>query len=114
LPSVRIVRRPDGEAPEWVRDAWIGLELPLACPEPITTRGFGAVTGPRNAVSELVQSLLGRWKPVSGYIVPAFEAVELLSRQSPEAAAWWRCQAKFLVSEGRTLLFDTPACERVP
>ena len=24
---VKIVRRPEGEAPKWVRDCWIGVEL---------------------------------------------------------------------------------------
>src|SRR5215471_17510443 len=28
--SVRILRPPPGEAPLWVREKWVGLELPLA------------------------------------------------------------------------------------
>ena len=112
-PRVRIVQRPEGEAPEWVRDAWIGLELPLVHPDAMDSRGFGAVTGPKTAISEWVQCLLGRSKVVSGYVVPAYEAVELLSCRSPEAAAWWRSEAKLFVGKGRNLMFDAPACERL-
>lgn len=26
--KIRIIKVPSGEAPEWVREAWVGLEIP--------------------------------------------------------------------------------------
>jgi len=96
---IRIVRRPDGEAPEWVRDAWIGVEIPLLIAEPVSTFGFGVLTGPKNIALDWFLGLIGRAKPVAGYVVAADTAVACLMERAPDAADWWRtrgalsCQA---------------------
>jgi hypothetical protein len=47
---IRIVRIPPGEAPFWVREKWVGLELPLADGDrgPRGAYTSGVLSGPRN------------------------------------------------------------------
>jgi len=111
---IRIVRRPEGEAPEWVRDAWIGVEIPLLCPEPVSTFGFGVVSGPKHIVLDWLLSLIGRAKPVAGFVVAADAAVACLAEREPAAANWWRTEASYSVRPGARFIFDAPACERIP
>ncbi|RZJ21800.1 MAG: hypothetical protein EON85_15385 [Brevundimonas sp.] len=110
---IRIVARPDGEAPEAIRDAWIGLELPLVHPEPINTLGFGVLTGPKYRWLEILLCHLGRAQKVSGYVVPADEAIQRLAAKDPAAAMWWKTNAARYITPGAHLVFDLPACEPV-
>ena len=111
---VRIIRRPDGEAPEWVRDAWIGLELPLLEPDPLTYRIVGGIlTMPKNLIGYWLGVLAGRSRLVTGYLVDAHRAVQLVETRNPTAAVWWRTQAGATVQPGQGFIFDLPACERI-
>ena len=110
---IRIVCRPEGEAPAWVRDAWIGVELDLAYPEPVTTEGFGVLTAPRTLWSYWWRRLTGRIQSFSGYVVDAHDAVLRVEMRNPTAAIWWRTHAGGMVQPGQTFIFDVPACERV-
>jgi hypothetical protein len=99
---IRIVGTPPGEAPEAVRGAWIGLELPLAPGE----------TGLRPLQQFEVVSLqaVGAER---GYLVDGRQAVELLAAHHPEAAAWWRSNcAEALAARGQ-LAFPPEVCEKV-
>jgi hypothetical protein len=49
--SQPFIRSPIDEAPEWVRDAWIGVSIPLLIPSRRMVRGFGVLTGPRDAAA---------------------------------------------------------------
>ena len=59
---IRIVRTPPGEAPLWVREKWVGLELPLASGDygPRHAYTSGVLSGPSNRLIALVRLLLGR------------------------------------------------------
>ena len=109
--EIAIVRRPEGEAPDWVRDAWIGLRLPTSRPTQTTTVGFGVVTGPINTLRQCWEQLRGRSLRVSGYAVRASTAVNRLSAHHPEAAQWWRDNASKLIALNRNLIFNAEACE---
>ena len=111
--QIRIVRRPEGEAPEWVRDAWIGLVIPLVIEHSIETKGSGVLSGPKNRLSEWLYFKLGRGRPTSGYVVYADRAVDILAVTQPEAASWWRREAAYFVRPGAQFVFDLPACEPV-
>ncbi len=110
---IRIIQRPEGEAPEWVRDAWIGLELPVQTPEPVSTPTWGALTGPRSRWSYRLGRLLGRFPNKTGYVVDAAQAVRLLERRNPTAAIWWRTKAGIRLQPAQAFLFETAACEKV-
>jgi hypothetical protein len=99
---IRIVAAPPGEAPDHIRRAWIGLELPVAngqigpCPQPAQ----GVLSGQDEA-------------PCSGYAVDGRQAVALLAAQAPEAAAWWREEAPNVTMHGYQLVFPADVCEQI-
>ncbi len=109
---VRIVERPEGEAPEWVRDAWIGVRLPLCRRGTTQTAGFGVLTGPKSWLGQMWGCLTGRASPMSGYLVEAAQAVEMLGWTRPDAARWWREHGGEIIKPGRIFVFDTAACEQ--
>ena len=108
---IRIVARPEGEAPESVRAAWIGLELPVSYPAQVEALGFGVLTGPKSPWMQRLKVFLGQAQRTTGYIVPADQAIERLAGKDPAAAKWWRDNAPhFLVPEA-SFIFDARACE---
>jgi hypothetical protein len=112
--SVRIVGVPPGEAPLWVREKWVGLELPLArhsTPRELFT--FGVLSGPRTWLVQMWGVVRGRARRVSGYVVEGARAVDILERSSPEAAAWWREHAPQYVAPRGRLVFHENVCEVV-
>lgn len=111
---IRIIQRPEGEAPEWVRDAWIGLELPLLARDPLTYRVVGGIlTMPKTLLGHWLGVLTGRSRLITGYLVDANHAVRLVEARNPTAAVWWRTHAGGSVQPGQGFIFDLPACERV-
>jgi hypothetical protein len=100
--KIRITNTPPGEAPEHVRQAWIGLEIPIA----------GNYLAPQSAVGFGV--LTGSPQPHVGYVVDAHTAVELLAAQSTEAADWWRTNVPNLIPPGQHFMFDVECCEELP
>lgn len=73
--QVRVIKVPQGEVPEWVRRAWVGLILPDEGP---AERGisFGLQTG----------------RPCShkaSYTVPMKEALKILAQNDLSAAQWF-------------------------
>jgi hypothetical protein len=103
---IRIVAVPPGEAPLWVREKWIGLDLPVA-------RYFGHGRFLTMGVLWLPRSVLAQWlavfrgsaERIAGYAVEALPAVDILARAHPEAAAWWRENTPHLIAPKRYLVF---------
>lgn len=85
MKCVEIVAVPKGPAPLKIREAWVGLRLPLSSP-------FGEVAN-------------GRGFSGSGYLVDVVDAVEILGLFNEEAAAWWRTNTDW-VRPGATFHFD--------
>ncbi len=99
---VRIVAVPPGEAPEEVRRAWVGLELPLAVGE----------TGPRDGWTYGVLSAAPAGVR-NGCAVDGRIAVTLLAETDPSAADWWRSNAPHVLAGGYQLVFPAEVCEPV-
>lgn len=76
---IRILTIPAGEAPEYVRAAWVGLELPC-----LTIAGI-----PKDPARTVV-SLEPLARPCYGFFVPQDQALAILKRHSYEAAQWWK------------------------
>jgi hypothetical protein len=115
--EIRITGVPPGEAPEWVRRAWVGLVLPLAPGEDgaRTLSTGGVLTGPRGCATALVHLLLGRAKQRRGYVIDADVAVWLLAEKDPEAAAWWQENAPHVLRPGFRFMFPAEVCcEELP
>ncbi len=77
---VKIVKVPNGEAPLDVRKAWVGLVLPcdpyLGYPDNDLERGI--LSGKKAARNRC------------GISVRQDLAIEILEKERPEAAAWWK------------------------
>jgi hypothetical protein len=112
---IRIVRVPPGEAPYWVRERWVGLELPLAEGDrgPRESYTSGVLSGPRNRLVALWWGLLDRLQRQTGYAVDAIEAVRILEATAPDAASWWRQNVPRLQRRKRKFLFHQSACQLV-
>ena len=113
--QIRIKSTPPGEAPEHIRQAWIGLVLPV--PRAWARRRkfmtAGVLSGPKNPFGSFLALLQGRLKREAGYVVAADKAVEILSQQAPEAAVWWRQNAKRSIAPGKYFVFAEDTCEVV-
>jgi len=112
---VRIVRTPPGEAPLDVREAWVGLVLPL-WPGEIGSRQFvtqGVLTGPRTFMGYLFARLFRRFEKVDGFCVDAAAAIQVLAKHSTRAAEWWQTHFSAGVQPGRALIFHAEACQLV-
>jgi hypothetical protein len=110
--AVRIVAVPPGEAPLWVREKWVGLELPLTRYSSRTDFFvLGVLSTPRTWLAQMWAVARGRVKRVSGYAVEGARAVDVLERSSPEAAAWWREHAPQYVAPRRYLVFHEHVCQ---
>lgn len=112
MAAIKIISTPPGEAPLHIREAWVGLVLPLAVPSVRSVWIVGGVlTGPKTALGQWIQLLLGRGRRHAGYVVNIAAAVTLLERANPSAAAWWRENTPELMAENRTFVFSAEACE---
>lgn len=99
---IRIVTLPPGEAPESIRRAWVGMELPLAV-------GEGAARQ-----LQTVGAVSNRGAEVStGYLVDGPKALAALEFGAPEAAAWWRQNAPHVAAAGYRFCFPEEVCEKV-
>ena len=94
---IRIISRPSGEAPERVRDNWIGCELPFV----------GVMDG---------AGVFSRMRGGSGYAVLYSEAIEELRKRNPEAAFYWQglWQNHWDMSPYVHLIFSPECCEVIP
>jgi hypothetical protein len=110
---IRITRPPLGEAPLWVREAWVGLELPLARPILRKWYSVGVLTGAKSRLGQIWGIITGRIEKTSGYPVIAKEAVDLLAAKNEAAVAWWRQNAVHLLNGRALFIFDVGACEVV-
>jgi len=113
MASIRITSVPPGEAPVNVREAWVGLKLPLQHETPRRYLGSGVLSGPRSTFQTLVHLFTFRLKVQTGFVVPSLIAIEILERTQPNAARWWRENASHTARPKRYFLFSSDCCERV-
>jgi hypothetical protein len=112
--TIRIIACPPGEAPQAVREAWIGLELPLLPGRLGHRRGWlttGVVSGPRTWWRRVIGILTGRVQAHSGYAVNGLEAIKVLALKDPHAATWWRDNCGHLLDGKRHLVFPLEVCQ---
>jgi hypothetical protein len=96
--KIRIVSIPQGEAPQWVRHAWIGCELPCI----LDTCGHVPVP----VVGVHTRSFRGS---IAGFSVDQRVALEILHQHNPNAAAWFGDHG--YPRAGERFLFKTECCE---
>jgi hypothetical protein len=111
--KVKIIDVPAGEAPLHVREAWVGLVLPIVGRRSFRLWTSGVLTGARTPWGRLWAALRGRWRKREGYAVDAAEAIRLLALERADAAQWWRENASHLIASRRRFLFDRDVCQPV-
>src|SRR5580658_7219033 len=109
--QIKIIDIPPGEAPEEVRQAWVGLVLPVAFSRRRRFKSTGVVSGPTSRIGSFLAIRRGDFKRENGYAVAGRKAIEILSQHSPEAAEWWREHAPRFLARGRYLVFADEVCE---
>jgi hypothetical protein len=95
--KIRIIGVPPGQAPVEIRQAWVGLELPVIEGEVTQNIPIGVFGGPA--------------ENSGGYRVDGQKAIELLGQKSPTAAEWWKQNAPWALL--RPLLFAKEVCEEI-
>ncbi len=111
MSAIKIIATPPGEAPQHIREAWMGMVLPLASPAVKSGWAWGVLTSPKTYWAQQLRRLLGQGKRESGYCVEAATAIALLARSSPSAAEWWRESTPHLLNPGRNFIFSVESCE---
>lgn len=112
LAAVKIVAIPPGEASEHIREAWVGLVLPLVVPSVKSVWVVGGVlTSPKTYWGQWLRFLFGNRRREAGYVVNVATAIALLERANPSAAAWWRKNTPELLAPNRNFIFAIEACE---
>lgn len=99
MAKIRIVAVPPGQAPEWVRQEWIGLEIPIAEDTLV----------PEDSIQMGVK--FGKPENVGGYPVETDVAVKILKEKSPKAARWWEENISSVIMPW--LVFKKEVCELV-
>jgi hypothetical protein len=99
---VRITAPPPGEAPDWVRASWVGLELPLISGQ------IAPIQGP--AYQALSRSFV---LVPDGYAVDGKTAVQILESANAEAGVWWRTHTRDVLAPGSQMVFRAYVCERL-
>ena len=109
--TIRIIAAPPGEAPLWVRQQWVGLDLPVArYSAGGRFLGLGVLSMPRSWLGQWLSVFRGRAELIAGYTVEALPAFGILGAKSPEAAAWWHQNTPHLIAPKRYLLFHEEVC----
>lgn len=109
---------PQGKNPLWVREAWVGLQLPSLDDAPIKVpvaeidnrlprSGFGAFfRGLKDGATQTVDERFG-------YSVDARTAVGIVSLTNEDAAKWWLENVPQIMRVNMPLLFETACCRPV-
>ncbi len=97
---LKIIGIPPGQAPEWVRKEWMGLELPIEenAPKPEESIQLG-VRG-------------GKPENLGGYPIRTSDAISALNKKSPQAAEWWKQNVP--LNAVPRLIFKKDICELIP
>ena len=113
MASIRIKSTPPGEAPASVRDAWVGLVLPLLYERPRHFLGSGVLSGPRGNIATFIHLITFRLKVHVGFVVASLTAIEILENSNADAARWWRENVPHATRPRHRFLFAPECCERV-
>ena len=110
---IRIVGVPDGEAPLWVREEWVGLSLPLAQSGTSVRTYFtsGVLTAPKGLLSFLIYITRRRGQTGNRFSCRCRDRSCGLAEKNLEAAAWWQENTVLLNRPGRKFMFQRHVAE---
>lgn len=109
-----IIRTPQGTSPNWVRDAWIGVQFQALEAHPVTvqTRAAGANAG---AIAQIIAAAQGKPDIIEkrGYPANARDLLGLLSLHSAEAARWYVDHAPQMLDPSQVFILDEDCCQPI-
>lgn len=107
-PSIRIVSTPPGDAPLWVREKWVGLQLPIMGNDMVQSSGVSVNVKP-TVLHHLWARICGRSETITGYRVEAKHAVDILAAVLKQQNGGNKIPPDLLRS-GRRFVFHVEAC----
>ena len=102
MPKIRIIAVPPGQAPEWVRGCWVGLEMETLGQVPRDAALCGAVDGSSVSAN------------AGGFRVKADTALRALVAVAPDAAHWWQGRSILRYGSTAELVFKSEVCLLLP
>ncbi|MEO8739601.1 MAG: hypothetical protein ABI537_07860 [Casimicrobiaceae bacterium] len=110
---IRVTSIPPGEAPAAIRQAWVGLTLPLLHARPRHFLVSGVLSGARGRrLATFLHLITFRLKVQTGYVVSSLAAIEILETSDATAALWWRENALHVLQPRNRFLFSVDCCVR--
>ena len=112
---LRVKCVPNGEAPLWVREKWVGLDFPITITsqKSVNKHITGVLSKPKNVLSTIAGYLLNKYERKNVYLVNAQGAVSILNTASIEAANWWKENTPYLLKLNSSLCFEENEIEIV-
>ena len=109
---IRITAAPAGAAPAWVREKWVGLELPLIARQKKEQRFHtrSVLDKPSGFFASLWRILTGKSQKQEGFAVNSAAAIAILEKKDVDAAAWWKQNTPYLLEPGQFLVFASDCC----
>lgn len=94
--TIEVISVPHGDAPAWVRAAWVGCRFPTSScecghiPQYVTSVLPSEHKGLIPATEYLANPEKYAPQKIDGYSIDQAVALEVLEKRNPKAAAWWR------------------------
>lgn len=106
-----VTKAPDGDSPQFVRDAWVGVQFRALQGAPITmpTRAASAQRTGNGAGRGAKPEITKR----RGYPVKAREVLGLLALRNTEAAQWYIQNVPQMLDREQVFMFDETCCRAI-
>ena len=109
-----VVKAPDGASPQWVRDAWIGVQFQAqqGAPVSIQTRSAGTEAGGGSRLSPM-RSSQSSVSERRGYPANARDLLGLLALKNADAARWYLDYAPQMLDPRQVFVLDENCCHAI-
>lgn len=107
-----VVSAPEGASPQWVRDAWVGVQFKALQGAPVSmpTQSAAARSG---RVPRIMAQRASGVTERRGYPTKARDVLGLLALHNAEAARWYIDNAPQMLNPDQVFLFDERHCHAI-
>lgn len=95
-----VIKAPDGASPQWVRDAWVGVQFQALQGAPVSMPAMSAASGKEVTARK-------------GYSTYARDVLGLLALRDTDAAKWYIDNAAGMLNPEQLFLFDETCCKAI-
>ncbi len=107
-----VVSAPEGASPQWVRDAWVGVQFEALQGAPVSMPTQSAATRTGGLSRMLAQRPSGVTER-RGYPTKARDVLGLLALHNAEAARWYIDNAPQMLNPDQVFLFHERHCHAI-